>query len=100
MKISAQAHQQLVSLLNSHPNQFMRIEVKAGGCSGFERVFELSQVQPLDVVIDNLVVVDPTSLDLLGDAVLNWSSTIGGNTFVLDIPDAHSNCGCGKSFSI
>lgn len=100
MKLSPSAVKQLRQLLSAHPNQYMRVEIAAGGCSGFEKKFDLSVRECDDTLIDDLVVVDPISLELLANAELDYKTSLGGNLFVLEIPESTADCGCGKSFSI
>jgi iron-sulfur cluster insertion protein len=82
----------------------LRVAVLAGGCSGFQYRFELdSGRQPEDLVIDRgaaRVVVDPTSLELLAGAELDYTDELMGSHFTVRNPNATSSCGCGTSFSI
>jgi iron-sulfur cluster assembly accessory protein len=82
----------------------LRVEVLAGGCSGFQYKFDLTADQnPEDVVIaanGATVFVDPVSLDLLAGAELDYKNTLMGAHFAVQHPNATSSCGCGTSFSI
>lgn len=82
----------------------LRVEVLAGGCSGFQYKFDLTAVQnPEDLVISRdgaLVLVDPTSLDLLAGAELDFKDTLMGAYFAVQNPNATSSCGCGTSFAV
>ena len=82
----------------------LRVAVLAGGCSGFQYKFDLdSQTQPDDLVIENAgarVVVDPTSLDLLAGAELDYTDALMGSHFAVRNPNASASCGCGTSFSV
>jgi iron-sulfur cluster insertion protein len=82
----------------------LRVAVLAGGCSGFQYRFELDpRPQVEDFVIDQgaaRVVVDPTSLDLLAGAELDYTDELMGSHFTVRNPNATSSCGCGTSFSI
>lgn len=79
----------------------MRIQIQAGGCSGFEKVFSMTdQVHEQDLIFDNLVVVDDVSHELIKHAQLSYVQDLGGAAFDLKIPEATVNCGCGKSFTI
>lgn len=82
----------------------LRVSVLAGGCSGFQYRFELDQAQgPDDLVIERegaRVFVDPTSMDLLAGAELDFSDALMGSHFAVRNPNATSACGCGTSFSI
>jgi iron-sulfur cluster assembly accessory protein len=83
------------------PGILMRIEVKAGGCNGFEKIFSTTDsAEPADSVFENQVVVDPLSLELLANSVLIYSDDLSGSQFDLQVPEAVSNCGCGRSFAL
>ncbi len=82
----------------------LRVQVLAGGCSGFQYKFELDQMpQPDDIVIERgaaRVVLDPASLDLLGGAELDYQDKLMGSYFAIRNPNATSSCGCGTSFAV
>jgi iron-sulfur cluster insertion protein len=82
----------------------LRVAVLAGGCSGFQYRFELDEErQPDDVLIERgaaRVLVDPTSLDLLAGAELDFTDALMGSHFAVRNPNATSACGCGTSFSV
>lgn len=82
----------------------LRVQVLAGGCSGFQYRFELDdQPQPEDLVIrkgEATVIIDPASLDLLAGGELDFSEELMGSYFAVKNPNAKSACGCGTSFSI
>lgn len=82
----------------------LRVQVLAGGCSGFQYRFELdTAAQPDDVVIEQgpaRVVVDPASLDLLSGAELDYQDKLMGAHFAIRNPNATASCGCGSSFAI
>jgi len=82
----------------------LRVEVLAGGCSGFQYKFDLTADQAEDDLViaagNATVFVDPTSLDLLAGAELDFKDTLMGAHFAVQNPNATSSCGCGTSFSI
>jgi iron-sulfur cluster assembly accessory protein len=82
----------------------LRVAVLAGGCSGFQYRFELDAApQDGDLVIEHAgakVLVDPTSLDLLAGAELDYTDELMGSHFAVRNPNAKSACGCGTSFSV
>jgi iron-sulfur cluster assembly accessory protein len=45
------------------------------------------------------VVVDPFSANYMRGAVIDFSDALTGGGFKINNPNAHSSCGCGKSFS-
>ena len=83
------------------PNSYFRVQVQAGGCSGFAHEFQITEhMDPSQDVLVGHVCMDPLSADLLQNAVLDWRSDLSGSQFVLTIPEATAQCGCGKSFSL
>ena len=45
------------------------------------------------------VLVDPFSANYLRGAVIDFSDELTGGGFKINNPNAHSSCGCGKSFN-
>ncbi|MDE2517282.1 MAG: iron-sulfur cluster insertion protein ErpA [Rhodospirillales bacterium] len=86
------------------PGQALRVSVLAGGCSGFQYRFELTDTsEPDDLVVTRegaRVVIDPVSLDLLGGAELDYTEALMGSHFTVRNPNAASSCGCGTSFAV
>lgn len=83
----------------------LRVAVLAGGCSGFQYKFDLDETPPAadDLVIEHggaRVLVDPSSLDLLEGAQLDYSDALMGAHFAIKNPNATASCGCGSSFSV
>ena len=82
----------------------LRVTVLAGGCSGFQYRFELDEAEQADDLVVEAgaarVIVDPSSLDLLQGAELDFSDALMGSHFAIRNPNATSACGCGTSFSI
>jgi iron-sulfur cluster assembly accessory protein len=104
-RVSASAAARVAEILASEPGQkALRVEVLAGGCSGFQYKFDLTAAQnPDDLVIELLgatVYVDPTSLDFLAGAELDYKDALMGAHFAVQNPNATSACGCGTSFSV
>jgi iron-sulfur cluster assembly accessory protein len=104
-RLTGPAARQVATILQSEPAaKALRVEVLAGGCSGFQYKFDLTADQnPDDLVIESsgaTVFVDPVSLDLLAGAELDFKDTLMGAHFAVQNPNATSSCGCGTSFSI
>lgn len=100
MKINQSALTKLKSMITSQ-SPWMRIEIRAGGCNGFEKIYTLTdQLSADDLIFENIVVVDPISYELISQSELSYEKDLSGNRFVLTIPESTTNCGCGKSFNI
>jgi iron-sulfur cluster assembly protein len=83
----------------------LRVGVKAGGCSGFEYIFEWEPApREDDLVFDGplgvKVWIDPRSHRVLDGTTLDYDTSLLSRGFVFENPRAKSTCGCGTSFSI
>ncbi len=81
----------------------LRVEVRAGGCSGFayEMYFD-SDVASDDLTVEQggvRVLVDPASAPLLAGATLDYKDGLDQSGFAITNPNAQKTCGCGQSFS-
>ena len=93
-------------LVKDHPDaQGLRVGVRAGGCSGYEYVFEWeSAPKPDDLVFagpDGVRVwIDPRSHRVLDGTTLDYDTTLLSRGFVFQNPNAKTTCGCGSSFTV
>jgi iron-sulfur cluster assembly accessory protein len=104
-RLSVAAAGRVAEILAAEPDsEALRVEVLAGGCSGFQYKFDLTATrQPDDLVItagQATVYVDQASLALLAGAELDYKDSLMGAHFAVKNPNATSACGCGTSFSI
>jgi iron-sulfur cluster assembly protein/iron-sulfur cluster insertion protein len=85
------------------PELALRVAVRPGGCSGFSyEMFFDTDVANDDVTVEKggvRVVVDPSSAQLLTDAVLDYKDGLQQAGFSINNPNAQRTCGCGQSFS-
>lgn len=83
---------------------FLRVGVKAGGCSGYSyQLVFTSDRREDDTVIEKSgvrLIVDPKSESFLKGTELDWSGGLNGRGFVFTNPNASGTCGCGESFSV
>lgn len=98
------AARQIASMLAEDPEntgKALRIFVEAGGCSGMQygMVFDERRAEDLGAEFFGVgVVVDPFSANYLRGSVVDFSDALTGGGFKIKNPNAHSSCGCGKSF--
>ena len=83
---------------------FVRVSVKAGGCSGlsYDMSFD-NKLNEGDEIFEDKgvkVVCDVRSLLYLMNTTLDFSSGLNGKGFQFVNPNATRTCGCGESFSI
>ena len=84
------------------PAHGLRVFVAGGGCSGMQYGMALEgQPREFDTVIETdgvKMFVDPTSLNFLMGATIDYVDNLMGGGFRVDNPNAVSTCGCGHSF--
>ncbi|MCM3731278.1 iron-sulfur cluster assembly accessory protein [Fictibacillus nanhaiensis] len=83
-------------------NQFLRVAVKGGGCTGlsygmgFDSDFNEKDTEEM---IDGIrVVVDEESAKVLKGTVIDFKQNMMGGGFTITNPNAIASCGCGSSF--
>jgi iron-sulfur cluster assembly protein len=107
IQITDRAAAQIQKMLagRARSERALRLGVRSGGCSGFEYTFGWATAPgPGDSVFDGpdgaRVVVDPRSLRLLDDSVLDYDTRLLTRGFFIQNPRAAGTCGCGASFSL
>ncbi|MFH4978062.1 hypothetical protein AB6A40_004771 [Gnathostoma spinigerum] len=88
----------------TNDNEFLRVLVDGGGCSGFEYKMKLdTKLHDDDVVFDKSgarIVVDMMSLEYMKGATIDYVEDLMRSAFrVLNNPVAEQGCSCGSSFA-
>ncbi len=108
IKVSDQAKEKAVQLMTEDGFQpyedYIRVGVKSGGCSGLEYVlkFDNEKTDTDQVFEDNgiKIIIDKKSVLYLAGTILEYSGGLNGKGFVFNNPNASRTCGCGESFSL
>ncbi len=86
------------------PGSFLRISVNGGGCSGFQYAFDIVPApEDGDLILGDArarVAIDPTSLEFIKGARLDFVDDLMGSAFKWENPNATAACGCGASFAV
>jgi iron-sulfur cluster assembly protein len=104
--ISESASDKIKELLSSEetPNLFLRLGVKAGGCSGFSYGMGFDEDQKSDDKVLDIhglkVVVDEDSSKYLYGVEIDYKDSGMGGGFTIHNPNAVASCGCGSSFKV
>ena len=84
-------------------NLKLRVFISGGGCSGFQYGFTFDEaIQEGDMQVEKngvTLLIDPTSLQYLTGAEIDYKEDLEGAQFVIRNPNAVTTCGCGSSFS-
>ena len=105
VQLSPLAAEKVVELLvqRARPNDYLRIGVRGGGCSGNSYFMEFAEAaEPADEVIEShgvKLLVDAKSAMLLAGTVVDFVEGLMGSGFKFINPNVRHSCACGESFS-
>ena len=108
IKVSDQAKEKAIQLMTEDGfkpfEDYIRVGVKSGGCSGLEYVlkFDNEKTDADQVFEDNgiKIIIDKKSILYLAGTTLEYSGGLNGKGFIFNNPNANRTCGCGESFSL
>ncbi len=108
IKVSDLAKEKAIQLMTEDGfkpfEDYIRVGVKSGGCSGLEYVlkFDNEKTGSDQIFEDNgiKIIVDKKSVLYLAGTILDFSAGLNGKGFVFNNPNANRTCGCGESFSL
>jgi iron-sulfur cluster insertion protein len=80
---------------------YLEVCLEGGGCSGYQIKLKGTSEVPSDAqMLSDSIFSDPASLDLLGDAEMDWSDDPFKPSFKFTPPSGSHSCGCGSSFQL
>ncbi len=108
IKVSNQAREKAIQLMTEDGfkpfEDYIRVGVKSGGCSGLEYVLKFdNEISDSDQVFEDngiKIAIDKKSILYLAGTSLEYSGGLNGKGFVFNNPNANRTCGCGESFSL
>ena len=101
IKLTDNALIRLRELRKKNDKSFVRLDVKGGGCAGFEYEWSYADEDRIDdVVIDDVLLVSRDYELYLMGMELDYNYDDFESAFTFKNPKATSSCGCGTSFSI
>jgi len=108
IQVSEAASKKIIEMMKDDgfdaTNDYVRVGVKSGGCSGlsYDLTFDKVIGENDKVFEDNNVkiAVEKKSFLYLAGTILEFSGGLNGKGFVFNNPNAQRTCGCGESFSL
>ena len=101
IKILDNALLRLRELRDKHNKKFVRLQVKGGGCAGFNYDWSFADEETInDFVVDDILLIDRINELYLTGMELDYNYDDFESAFVFNNPHAKSSCGCGTSFSV
>ena len=98
MTITEEARTKITDVLNGEG--YLGIYLEGGGCSGYKIKLSPTGELPSDAtMITDTIYSDAHSLDLLGDAVMDWETDPFRPSFKFTPRTGSHSCGCGSSFA-
>ena len=99
MTITESAQRKVDQTLNGEG--FLGVLLEGGGCSGYQIKLTPQTDIPQDAeMLTETIFSDAISLELLGDATMDWVDDPFRPTFHFTPPTGASSCGCGNSFTL
>jgi len=101
--VTPAANVQISKLCQEHDCYAITLNIKGGGCAGFEYEWGTAQVDEIEahdfgVECDmGMFVVGAHSLMFLAGSTIDYTKSIIGSQFEIKNPNAQSSCGCGVS---
>jgi iron-sulfur cluster assembly protein len=103
--ITPEASVQVSNLCEQHNCYAITLDVKGGGCAGFEYEWgtaEVSEIEADDFSVEcdaGVFVVRSYALVFLAGSEIDYVKSIIGQQFEIKNPNAQSACGCGVSIN-
>jgi iron-sulfur cluster assembly accessory protein len=101
LELTDNAIKRLTYIANKAGTRYVRLDIKGGGCAGFEYKWSTTdEREDTDCLLGNVLVVSlELELYLLG-TTLDWVEGEFNSEFKITNPNSKSSCGCGESFSV
>ena len=101
LTLSDTAYTHIGNLLKQHDKKYVRLQVKGGGCAGFEYEWSFEdEAEKDDEVIElpkGKFLIDPASIMYLIGSKVDYKKEVFGSYFSIENPASTSSCGCGES---
>jgi len=104
VNLTDSARRHMESLIEKQGQPIVRLQVKGGGCAGFQYEWKMSDSKELDDEIIKLsngeFAIDSQSLLFVIGTKIDYVQEVFGSYLQITNPNSTSSCGCGESFAV
>jgi len=106
LNFSRQAVEEIRRLMSEpgfNNDQFLRIGVKGGGCSGLSYILGFDEKKEGDQLFESNdlpFIMNPSHAIYLTGMEIHWEDGLNARGFSFNNPNASKTCGCGTSFAV
>jgi len=100
LSLTSGAKEYMTQQLVLAEKNYVLLEVKGGGCSGFKYDWTYVNDAEKGTLIDSTLVVDAMAEMFLFGCTVDYVKELGGNYLIVKNPKATAQCGCGESFAV
>lgn len=100
VSLTDKANEKISTILKG--DEFIRLYIQGGGCSGFQYMFDVvSAMEEDDIQVPgSRLLIDPLSYQYIENSVIDYINELVGSKFIVNNPQATTTCGCGQSFTL
>tara|TARA_X000000950_G_C13755098_1_gene594367 strand:+ start:174 stop:506 length:333 start_codon:yes stop_codon:yes gene_type:complete len=103
VKLTQSAVDHMTKLIDEQGKPIVRLEVKGGGCAGFQYEWSMTEnLEEKDEVVDlpnGQFAIDQFSVMYVAGTEVDFIKEVFGSQLIIRNPNATSSCGCGESFA-
>ena len=100
LSVTPKAKEYMTNQLVMAEKNYVLLEVKGGGCSGFKYEWTYVEDDSKGSLIDNILVLDAMAEMFVFGCTVDYVTELGGNYLIVKNPNATASCGCGESFAV
>jgi iron-sulfur cluster insertion protein len=98
------ARRHMEGLITKQGKPIVRLQVKGGGCAGFQYEWEMSDAKEAEDEVIALAngefAIDSQSLLFIMGTTVDYVEEVFGSSLQIKNPNSKASCGCGESFAV